>query len=86
MDVCLTYSSTYLQTTLLVTRLSWTQFMAMVLEVYVGDLETPAPLTSAKVGVVKNLCFGKQAITENLRIKDKSNTLSSSLPQTIPCC
>lgn len=47
MDVCLTYSSTYLKNTQLVTKLSWTQFMAIVLVVCMGDLEALAPLTSA---------------------------------------
>lgn len=55
MHVCLTHSSTYLETTQLATQLSWTQFTVMVLVVYVGDLETSAQLTSAEVLRLKPL-------------------------------
>lgn len=48
-DVCLTNSSTYLKTTQVVTKLSWPGFTAMASVVCVGDWQSLAPLTSAKV-------------------------------------
>lgn len=51
----------------------------MVLAVYVGDLETSAPLTPAKVMRLNLIfCFGKQTIIKNTRLEDKSHTFQVS--------